>query len=89
MSTPGLVSVLQRYVLAGVRLQLALRLVLAAFLGITLMIERPHDRFWLCILILACVPGDRCGCGRRGRSPEGAPASGSVPQLRSRSCWPT
>ena len=33
MSTPDLVSVLQRYVLAGFRLQLALRLVLAAFLG--------------------------------------------------------
>ncbi len=53
MSTPGLVSVLQRYVLAGFRLQLALRLVLAAFLATTLLIERPQHRFWLCILILA------------------------------------
>ena len=53
MSTPDLVSVLQRYVLAGFRLQLALRLVLAAFLGTTLVIERPQHRFWLCILILA------------------------------------
>ena len=57
MSTPGLVSVLQRYVLAGFRLQLALRLVLAAFLGITLLIERPQQRFWLCILILAVYLG--------------------------------
>lgn len=53
MSTPDLASILQRYVLAGVRLQLALRLVLAAFLGITLLIERPPHRFWLCLLILA------------------------------------
>ena len=53
MSTPGLASVLQRYVLAGFRLQLGLRLVLAAFLGTTLLIERPQHRLWLCILILA------------------------------------
>lgn len=53
MTAPAVASVLERYVLAGVRLQLALRLVLATFIGVTLMIERPPHRFWLCIAILA------------------------------------
>ncbi|MFN8033845.1 MAG: ATP-binding protein [Mycobacterium sp.] len=53
MSRAGLNSTLARYVLAGVRLQLALRLVLATFIACTLIIERPAGRFWLCLLILA------------------------------------
>ena len=53
MSTPGPASSLDRYVLAGFRLQLALRLLLAAFIAITLVIERPQDKFGLCMLILA------------------------------------
>jgi two-component system, NarL family, sensor kinase len=53
MSTPGPATSLDRYVLSGLRLQLALRLLLAAFIAITLVIERPHDKFGLCMLILA------------------------------------
>ena len=53
MSTPGLASPLDRYVLAGFRLQLALRLLLAAFIAVTLLIERPPNRFGLCMFILA------------------------------------
>ena len=75
MSTPDLVSVLQRYVLAGFRLQLALRLVLAAFLGTTLVIEtapapvlavHPHP---------GRVPGNSCAMGGVGVHPT-APARG-------------
>ena len=80
MSTPDLVSVLQRYVLAGFRLQLALRLVLAAFLGTTLVIERPQHRFWLCILILAvylAIVGAMGGVGVHPTAPARATQSPS------------
>ncbi|WP_328356119.1 ATP-binding protein [Mycobacterium sp. NBC_00419] len=42
----------QRTLLAGSRLQLGLRMLLSAFVIITLVIERPHDKFGLCMLIV-------------------------------------
>ena len=43
---------LDRYLLAGFRLQLGLRILLLAFITITLLIEHPHDKFGLCMLIV-------------------------------------
>lgn len=43
---------LDRYLLAGFRLQLGLRILLLAFITITLVIEHPHDKFELCMLIV-------------------------------------
>lgn len=44
---------LSRYVFLGLRLQLLLRLVLIAFIAITLAFEPPEARVWICVGILA------------------------------------
>lgn len=41
-----------RHLLLGLRLQFVLRLFLTAFVAITLVFEPPHDKKWLCYLIL-------------------------------------
>lgn len=43
---------LNRYLLAGLRLQLGLRILLLTFVTSTLVIEHPHDKFELCMVIV-------------------------------------
>lgn len=48
---------LDRYLLAGFRLQLGLRILLLAFVTTTLVIERPRDEFALCMVIVGVYVG--------------------------------
>ena len=45
---------LDRYLRGGIRLQLALRALLAGFIAATLLLEPPAGKLGLCLLILAC-----------------------------------